>query len=73
MRKYKALTERINNLAYTLADLNNKTKIVENERQAWFVPSVSYRMILNMPQLPNQISKQLNGVYKKTDMAKRMA
>jgi hypothetical protein len=28
----KALTERINNLAYTLADLNNKAKIAENEK-----------------------------------------
>ncbi|CAB3999511.1 Scavenger receptor cysteine-rich type 1 M130 [Paramuricea clavata] len=28
----KALTERINDLAYTLADLNNKAKIAENEK-----------------------------------------
>jgi hypothetical protein len=28
----KALTERINNLAYTLADLNNKAKIAKNEK-----------------------------------------
>ena len=28
----KALTERINNLAHTLADLNNKAKIAENEK-----------------------------------------
>ena len=28
----KALTECINNLAYTLADLNNKAKIAENEK-----------------------------------------
>ncbi|CAB3981345.1 Hypothetical predicted protein [Paramuricea clavata] len=38
----KALTERINNLAYALADLNNKAKIAENEKASLILSESQY-------------------------------